>query len=191
MNKEDETEFNDAKVRILREFYAQNQLAYAVAEGKDTYKARIEFIEEKYDTFGKKILMPKKDGAFDQEVIQVLGSINNVGEYGDGFGKPYINSKRFTTGGRKRDILRPDLSVLVVGGGMSLLMNKIAYEIPVSLGEPDVYSYALTGLLIAMLPLFYGMIKLIHGVNMNDDLNNLRTTAQKTDEFLRQNYVEK
>ena len=55
-----ETEFNDAKVRILREFYAQNQLAYAVAEGKDTYKARIEFIEEKYDTFGKKILMPKK-----------------------------------------------------------------------------------------------------------------------------------
>jgi len=35
-----ESEWSDAKVRILKEFYSQNQLAYVVAGEKDSYKER-------------------------------------------------------------------------------------------------------------------------------------------------------
>jgi len=191
-----ESEWNDAKIRILKEFYSQNQLAYAVAGEKDSYKARIGFIEEKYDTFWKRIWMPEKDESFNQKVIQVISSINEVGEYRDIYGKSYINPKSFTTDGRRKSIRGPDSFALAVGSVFSLLGAGIVYSGPHCYDPETVacYEKVTGGTLVAsfvvlMLPALYGMSKFSHTVGMSSNLDCLRTAAQKTDEFLRQNYI--
>ncbi len=193
-----ESEWNDAEVRILQEFYRQNQLAYAVAGGKDSYKTKIEFIEEKYNTFWKRIWMPKKDEVFDKEVIQVIGSMNGVGEYKDIYGKSNINPISFTTAGRRKSIRGPDSLALAGGGVFSLLGTAIFYYGPlchypetVACYERVTESALIASFTVLMLPLLYGMSKLTHTWGMSYHLNNLRTAAQKTDEFLRQHYVGK
>ncbi|HLC89047.1 MAG TPA: hypothetical protein VJG49_03345 [Candidatus Nanoarchaeia archaeon] len=191
-----ESEWSDAKVRILKEFYSQNQLAYVVAGEKDSYKARIGFIEEKYDSFWKRIWIPKKDEAFDNEVLKIIGSINKVGEYRDIYGKSYINPKSFTTDGRKKSIRGPDSIALAGGGVFSLLGAGIVYSGPHCYDPETVacYEKVTGGTLVAsfvvlMLPALYGMSKFSHTVGMSSNLDCLRTAAQKTDEFLRQNYI--
>ncbi|MBI4980336.1 hypothetical protein HZC30_02130 [Candidatus Woesearchaeota archaeon] len=192
-----ESEWDDAEAKILREFYHQNQLAYAVAGGKDSYQARIEFIEEKYNTFWRKIWMPHKDEVFDKEVIQVIGSMNGVGEYRDIYGKSNINPNLFTTSGRRKSIRGPDSLALAGGGVFSLLGTVIFYGGPHCYYPETVQCYEkvtggalMASFAVLILPFFYGMSKFYHTFGMSCNLDNLRTAAQKTDEFLRQHYVE-
>lgn len=193
--KIEEKEFGDAEVRILREFYAQDQLAYAVAGGKESYTTKIQFIEEKYSTLWKKAFAPRRDEAFDQEVFQVIGSINGVGEYRDLLGKDYINPKLFTTDGRNRYTRNIDLLAFGVGSVFGLLGGWLAYGTTVCYGtamrcyEKDTGSALMTSFASMMLPMFYGMAKFNHCVSMSCSLDNLKDAAQKTDEFLRKNYV--
>ncbi len=193
--KVEEKEFSDAELRILREFYAQDQLAYAVAGGKESYTTRIEFIEEKYSTFWKKAFAPRRDEAFDQEVLRVLGSINGVGEYRDFLGKDYISPQLFTTLGRNRYTRNIDLLAFGVGSVFGLLGGWLAYGTTVCYGtamrcyEKDTGSALIASFASMMLPMFYGMAKFNHCVSMSCSLDNLRDAAQKTDEFLRKHYV--
>ncbi len=192
--KVEEKEFSDAKIRILKDFYTQDPLAYAIAGEKDSYLTRIQFIEEKYSTFWRRAFAPRKDEIFDQEVLQVLGSINGVGEYRDLFGKDYILPQLFTTLGRRKTIHNYDLLALVPGGIFGLLAAEFAYHTPrcyqtlFTCYEDRTDIIGIASLLALMPLLFSGMVKLIHS-DMNYDLKRLRDAAQKTDEFLRQHYV--
>ena len=192
--KVEKKEFIGAKVRILREFYVQDPLAYAVAGEKDSYKIKIQFIEDKYSTFLKRALMPKKDEAFDTEVLRVLGSMNGVGEYRTCVGYP-LYSEQVTTIGIRKSIRCIDLLALGAGSIFGLVGSLLAY------GTPECYRTAmecyehvtesafLASFASMMLPMFYGMAKFNHCVSMSAFLDNLRDAAQKTDEFLRKNYV--
>lgn len=198
--KVEEKEFSDAEIRILREFYAKDPLAYAVAGEKDSYLTKIEFIEERYSSFWRKAFSPKKDETFDQEVLRVIGSINGVGEYRDCFGWP-LKPDNFTTVGRRRTVRNWDLLALVPGGLFGLIGGSFLYHIP-RYCETTSYELAIacyedrtgiigTASLAALMPFFFsGLVKLLHcGGGISYDLNRLKDAAQKTDEFLRKHYV--
>lgn len=69
----------EAREGVLKEFYLQNSLAYAVSQGDASYSDEIKFIEGKYDSFWKKVSCPEKDEEFDKRVERVVGSMNDVG----------------------------------------------------------------------------------------------------------------
>ena len=173
----DERKLRDAEVKVLREFYSEDPLAYDVAGGRDSYRERIGPIEKKYGSFLKRIFAPRKDETFDQGVMRVLGSMNNVGE-------AHSRPEQFTTDVRGREIRRFDKLTLGVGAVIGFLMGTIVYKM--SGGSVEAYMHALPEIGFAM-P--YVVIKPTHSPDMKISLNYLRDAAQKTDEFLRQHYV--
>ncbi len=178
-----ERELSDVEAKILREFFREDSLAHDVAKGRDSYRTRIELIEEKYDSFWKRIWIPRKDETFNQEVMRVLGSMNNVGE-------AYAHPTLFTTNGRKREILNLDKTTLALGGLLGLIMGIVAYVMPESSGEVNEYmNVFIKSSPALMLATPYGMFKTFHNSNMKRNLDSLREATQKTDEFLRQHYV--
>ena len=182
-----ERELSDAEVKVLREFYRKDSLAHDVAEGRESYRTRIEPIEEKYDSFWTRIRVPRKDETFDEEVRRVLGSMNNVGE-------SYAHPEQFTTDDRRRCILTSNRSSLALGGCFGLIIGLVAYLLPESSGEVNAYmnafeksSPAIISAIMFAMP--YGVIKPIHNWDMEISLGSLREATRKTDEFLRQHYI--
>ena len=178
-----ERELSDTEVKVLREFYREDPLAHDVAKGRDSYRTRIEPIEEKYDSFWKRALAPRKDEPFNQVVMRVLGSMNSVGE-------AYISPEQFTTDSRRRSIWLDNGLSLSVGGLLGLMTGFVVYSTPESSGEFDAYTNAFVKSLPAsVLVIPYGIFKTFHSLNMKGSLEYLRDATQKTDEFLRQHCV--
>jgi len=153
----------------------EDTLAYDVASGKESYVELIKPIEEKYNSFWKKILVPRTDGTFDNKVRRVIESMNNVGVN-------YINPERFTIDGRRRN----NKSHLLISGGTGLFtaaMPKLIewsstadYNNPGNLFVP----------IIATVAMYIGCkLKVYFYTN----LEYLQEFAQDTDKFLRQYYI--
>jgi hypothetical protein len=167
----DGDKLKDARVDILRTFYENDPLAYAVSQGKDSYTKRIEPIEEKYGSFSKRLWIPEEDEVFDKEVNRVIGSMNTVKE-------SYICPELFTTNERRS---YPSL-VGLFGGFVSgmVIGNAFYYE---KFGLKAYFAIP------AMASGIYLGEKLKDSFTMKKNLKKLRTVAKKTDEFLIINYI--
>lgn len=171
---------SDAEAKIFKEFYEKNTLASKVAEGTNSYTQLIKPVEEKYSTFWKRIWTPKKDKVFDSDIRNFLGSMNDVGE-------AYIDTELYTTSGRKKVIRTTSKYSLFFGAFFSALLGFVTYGIPHQ--PPNIYWGILEkSLPLAVLPFCYGIFKITPNDFMKGHLKHLKIAAQRTDEFLRQNY---
>jgi len=170
-------ELGTAREGILEDFYAQNPLAFKVAQGNASFSDEVRFIEGKYDSFWKRALCPKKDESFDEEVKRVLNSMSQVGIYSK-------SSEKFTTKTRRDSIRSSDLFGLLLGG----FITTVGLNIPLVVQQRDITTYltsSTTCLLGAAFPCVFRRNKYLSFVS---DLDSLRSSAQETDDFL-QNYA--
>jgi len=169
----DEKKLRNAEIKKLRKFYQENSLVCKVVEGKGSYVELIKPIEEKYNSFWKKIRVPKIDKTFDNEVRRVIESMNNVGV-------EYINPENFTT-----DVKRIQNKItLLSSGGAGLFFAAL----PILCGGSYTANYNSNifvpimiagGMYLGLKLIGYTGTKLVH----------LQKSAQKTDEFLTQHYL--
>ncbi|MBU1204683.1 MAG: hypothetical protein KKA61_03060 [Nanoarchaeota archaeon] len=163
--------------KILRKFYQEDPLAYKVAASKESYVKLIKPIEEKYNSFWKRIRVPRTDKTFDNEVRRVIESMNNVGV-------EYINPENFTTD-RKR---RHNKNILLISAGTGLFFAALPKLIEWSYTA----NYNGPGNLNIFVPITAaGVMYLGNKLLAYPDTNlaYLQKFAQKTDEFLRQHYL--
>jgi len=204
LNKKEE---NIVKAVISERFYIYNPLAKAVATGKDSYEARTKFIQEKFG-FLRNIWFPKRDEAFDENVKEVIDSINDVDFLHSKKFNPYkdenrrrtvcqdnngyriedrINANLFTTDTAKRNISFFNKLSLIGGIGLNLLVGFMEYEgykRGLEFGPGKIITQHLIGLAIP-----YLFTRLPPILENKSRMNGLKYIARKTDEFLRQNYL--
>jgi len=174
--KDAEGEWHEGKKaqnQVFAHFYEENPLAYAVAQGKESYVKRIEFIEERYDAVWKKLKSPAPDSAFDSNVHEVIGSLNGVGV------KP-ISPYLFESGGLLKgySYLYPLPFAGLVAGFMSISAVEMKGGLSLAFGV------AALGVMGVGLDMPY---KRVRGINRL--LGELHDAAQQTDDFLRSNYA--
>ncbi|MBI4454069.1 hypothetical protein HY636_05490 [Candidatus Woesearchaeota archaeon] len=170
---------------ILADFFAQNKLAYRVAKRETSYTEQIQPILEKYNTFWKRIETPEVDESFDTLVNQVLGSMNAVGI-------AYVTSHTFTTVGRRARERRANRTYLIEGGILAVaLWALIKGNFDMHLDIPAAYESFTKAIPILGLIAPYVALKPLESPRLKVELNYLRFAAEKTDEFLRENYAER
>lgn len=180
----------DKRTGILTDFYTQNRLAgrvaSRVASEETSYTEQIQPIIEKYNSFWKRIETPKVDDSFDTLVNNVLGSMNAVGVV-------YVNPHTFTTIGRRARERRANKHYLIEGGilavGLWALMNG-NFDMSVHLDIPAAYEIVTKAIPLLGLITPYIAFKPFESPRLKGELNYLRFAAEKTDEFLRKNYME-
>ena len=153
----------------------EDTLAYDVASGKESYVELIKPIEEKYNSFWKKILVPRTDGTFDNKVRRVIESMNNVG-------LEYINPEKFTTD-RKR---RQNKNILLISAGTGLFTAAIPKLIEWSYTANYNNSGNLFVPIIAAGTMYLGNKLFVYA---GTNLEYLQESAQKTDKFLTRHYL--
>ena len=171
----DEKKLRDTEIKKLRKFYQKNSLVCKVAEGKESYVKLIKPIEEKYNSFWKKICVPKIDEPFDNEVRRVIESMNNVG-------LEYINPEKFTTD-RKR---RQNKNILLISAGTGLFTAAIPKLIEWSYTANYNNSGNLFVPIIAAGTMYLGNKLFVYA---GTNLEYLQESAQKTDKFLTRHYL--
>ncbi len=186
-------ELENTRAKILQDFYARNRLAYEVSQGRDSYVELIKPIEDRYTGFWNLVTIPKLDDSFDANVKNVLSSIINVGMEGMLASSP--NS--FSTKERRRDAK----SCRNFSAGMGILSPPffLAAAIKYSDGlTPNEHIYLGIGSLLSF-SIFYALTFFGGGgpearclgppsvFDIKDELKNLHSTAEETDEYLRRN----
>lgn len=177
-----EKELKDAEVKVLKDFYDENPLAYDIATGKDSYQNRIKPIEEKYNTYWKSITRPKKDEAFDKEVVRVLHSMFGVGCMTS------CDPSVFKTEERREYIWKQDRNPLIVSGIMTVAMGICVYNLSDGMLINPLFDAFIRYSPVAG-PTLYGITKLSDNQNLRWGLNRLKDDAQKTDEFLKKHCI--
>jgi len=178
--------FEDKRTDTLSDFYTHNKLAYRVASGDASYTEQIQPILEKYNSFWKRVETPDVDDSFDTLVNSVIGSMNAVGV-------AYVNPHTFKTFGRRAKERRANRTYLIEGGILALALwaliegnLDIHLDIPATSYESFINAVPILGLLAP-----YITLKPLESPRLKVELNYLRFTAEKTDEFLRENYAER
>lgn len=173
----DKKKLSKIEIGILREFYEGDQLAYKVAAGEESYGELIKPIEEKYNSFWKRIWIQRTNEIFDNDVRRVIKSMNNVG-------LEYINPEIFTTDERKKDdkhILLHSLKFGVFFVGLAVFGTYI---------PPENYSILIKSIpAIVAGTVYLGNKSIRHTLFIKPNLENLQESAQKTDKFLTQPYL--
>lgn len=180
----------DKRIGILTDFYTQNRLAgrvaSRVASEETSYTEQIQPIVERYNSFLKRIETPEIDESFDGLVNGVLNSMNAVGVV-------YVNPHTFTTVGRRAKERRANKHYLIEGGILAIALWALIdgnFDMSVHLDLPAAYETLRKGIPILGLITPYIAFKPFESPKLKGELNYLRFAAEKTDEFLRKNYVE-
>lgn len=167
-------EGKNVRTQVFNHFYEQNPLAYAVAQGKESYVKQIEFIEEKYDTVWKKLRSSQPDIEFDKNVHEVIGSLNSVGV---GLNSAYM----FESGGLWRGYYNfhalPIVGLAAGICGVGAIALKSDFSLAV--GAATLGAAVGWGLRVP-----YNRV-----CDIDRLLGKLHDAAQQTDDFLRRNYA--
>lgn len=165
----------------LKEFYEEDDFAKEVASRKKSYGKWANRIEKKYESLLGRIF-PKINEKFDGEVERVIKSMNNVG----------VDNvcMDFTTKGIKRYVNKETIYALFIGalfGGALLVRNSL--RLP---EMQDVEPISLLEKVKYILPAFivsHSLFMLNANSYIKDNINKLKKTAKKTDDFLKKHYI--
>ncbi len=171
-----------AKDEIVHHFYAEEPLAYAVAQGKDSYVKRIQCIEEKYDSLWNRIFLPQEDKAFDDSVREVLGSLNRVGQAS-------VDVNLYTCVGRREESFSSRKRRLyIVSACLSVVAGGLTYQLREDFHHNSSVLYGMgTGVVVAMMlggALAFGSL-----VKTEKALDELKDAARETDLYLKSMYA--
>lgn len=180
--------------QILTDFYQKNPLAYAVAQGKDSYVARLKFVEEKYSVpkskysaFRQRITTPKLDETFDKQFMEIYRSMCSVII-------PPLHPDLYTTKKRRESLKDSNkllLKIALIFGGLfgSAIYGKELYDY-INQKVNDIPFIVDFFPPVMAVGIFYGVNYYFNNSDMPNNLSDLKKAAQSTDDFLRKNYIE-
>ncbi len=122
-----------AERKIWKDFLDSDNIAKRVALREDSYLDLIRPIQEKYDTWWKRVWFPKKDPEFDEHVQSVIASI-------DGVGVSYPEAEYYTTAGRRRYFLKEDVTLTPLCGVMGAVIAAVGWGLSYLISHSPVYA---------------------------------------------------